>query len=342
MNSRERVRRSIYFSGPDHIPHYLCDGLENDIVWIWVPRPPAKQEWQLSGNQQCSIDEWGVTWRRARGSSAFGEAKAFPIEQISKHEKYDLPDLNNPAYIKQVAGQIWENQQSYNPKYVLGVLPFNSLNEGIHNIIGLENMFLAYHEEPEHLKQLIARFAAAQEESIRLLAANGCDGVMAYDDWGVQDRLLISREMIIEFFLTHYRRNWKIAHDLGMDVWMHSCGHISDILGDFIDAGLNVIQMDQQEHVGLESLNEQFGGKIAFWCPVDVQKTMVTGSPREVKEYVQRMIRTLGSHNGGFISMYYGSPEAVGHSAQNTAAMCEAFRLFGNDQRQSFLPFSDS
>ena len=134
---------------------------------------------------------------------------------------------------------------------MLGVLPFNSLNEGIHNIIGLEQMFLAYYECPEQLKSLIARFARAQQESIRLLAKYGFDGIMAYDDWGVQDRLLISRGMIEEFFMPHYRENWHLAHELGMEVWMHSCGHIADILPSFIDAGLNVIQMDQQEHIGL-------------------------------------------------------------------------------------------
>jgi uroporphyrinogen decarboxylase len=135
--------------------------------------------------------------------------------------------------------------------------------------------------------------------------------------------------MIIEFFMPHYQKNWRLTHELGMDVWMHSCGHITGILTDFIEAGLNVIQMDQQEHIGLKTLNEQFGGKVAFWCPVDVQKTMVNGSPQDVEAYVKRMIQTLGSHNGGLISMCYSSPDAVGHSKDNTHAMCKAFRTFG-------------
>jgi uroporphyrinogen decarboxylase len=329
MLSRERVKKAVYFEGPDRIPHYLTDGLENDIIWIWIRRPSQQPQWQPQGNFELCVDEWGVTWQRVKGGADFGEAKAFPIRDITEHARYQFPDINNRIYLEEIRPQLEENRRSSNPKYALGVLPFVSLNEGIHNIIGLEQMFLAYHEHPKELKDLIARFAMAQQESIRLLAQYGFDGVMGYDDWGVQDRLLISREMIVEFFMPHYRKNWQLAHDFGMDMWLHSCGHIAGILPDFIDAGLNVIQMDQQEHIGLDALNNQFGGKIAFWSPVDVQKAMVTGTPQDVRNYVKRMIQTLGSHNGGLISMCYTSPDAVGHTKENTAAMCEAFRAFG-------------
>ena len=41
------------------------------------------------------------------------------------------------------------------------------------------------------------------------------------------------------------------------------------------------------------------------------------------------MIETLGSHNGGFVSMAYSTPDDVNHSPENMAAMCEAFRSYG-------------
>jgi uroporphyrinogen-III decarboxylase len=171
--------------------------------------------------------------------------------------------------------------------------------------------------------------AEKQRESIRMLAAIGCDGVMGYDDWGLQDRLMVRPEMIEEFFMPHYRRNWALAHELGMDVWLHSCGYIIEILPMFVEAGLNVIQMDQQENMGLEALDACVGGRLAFWCPVDIQQTMVHGSIEEIRAYVRRMIATLGAHNGGLISMAYSSPEAVNHTPEKIAAMCAAFREYG-------------
>jgi len=325
MVSRERVKRAIHFEGPDRLPHYLPDGGPNDILWLWIPRPPERQAWRPHGNHERRIDEWGVTWERSEGQSV-GEAIEWPIADITQQAKYVLPDLNHPRYYMEARAAIEASNRELNPLYCLGVMPFSSLNEGTHNIMGLQRMFLAYYEQPEHLKALLARMAAAQRESIVRLARCGCDGIMAYDDWGLQDRLMVSLDLVIEFFLPHYRANWRSAHELGMDVWMHSCGNTLELLPALIDAGLDVIQLDQQENMGLDNLDRVAGGKLAFWCPVDIQQTMVRGTPEDVRHYVQRMTATLGGHNGGLISMAYSSPKAVNHSGENTAAMCQAFR----------------
>jgi hypothetical protein len=109
---------------------------------------------------------------------------------------------------------------------------------------------------------------------------------------------------------------------------MHSCGYIIEMLPKFAEAGLTVIQMDQQENMGLENLAEKVGGKIAFWCPVDIQKTMIEGSLDDIRNYVKRMINTIGSFNGGLVSMAYTTPEDIGHTPEKIAAMCEAFRKY--------------
>lgn len=329
MTSRERVKRAIHFHKPDRVAHFLPDGKENDLLWLWPLQPPEKQPWREVNGIDRRIDEWGVTWERPHGHAEFGEAKGFPITDITRQAEYLFPDLNNPKYLEEAAKKIKANNSVVNPQYCLGVMPFSSLNEGVHLIMGLDNMFLAYYEHPEDLQALIGRLAESQRESIRKLADLGSDGVMGYDDWGLQDRLMVSLEMIEEFFIPHYRENWKLAHDLGMDVWLHSCGYIIEALPRFIDAGLDVIQMDQQENMGLERLNNEFGGKIAFWCPVDIQKTMVEGSVEDIQKYVQRMLGTLGSHNGGLVSMAYSTPDAVGHAPEKTVAMCQAFRGYG-------------
>ena len=217
-----------------------------------------------------------------------------------------------------------------NRKYILTTAPYCSLNEGIHNLMGLENMCVAYYEEPDAMKAFIARLADKQRESIQIVAELGTDGVMFYDDWGLQDRLMVSHEFIDEFFMPHYRSNWAYAQELGLDVWLHSCGYIIDILDDFIDAGLNVIQQDQQENMGIDQLNERVGGRLAFWCPVDIQRTMITGTLDEIRAYATKMVTTLGGHHGGFVSMAYSTPDDVEHTPEKLAAMSEAFRAAEN------------
>jgi hypothetical protein len=329
MNSRERVRRAISFRGPDHVPHYLPDGRENDILWLWMPRPPDRQPWHDIGGHQRRIDAFGVVWERVN-EETFGEAVAWPVADVTRQASYTFPDLNAAAHFEEARRRIAANNRAPNPKYCLGVMPFSSLNEGTHNIMGLENMFLAYYQHADDLAALIGRLAEHQRRSIRLLAEIGCDGVMGYDDWGLQDRLMVRPAMVEQFFMPHYRRNWGLAHSLGMDVWLHSCGYIIDLLPTFVDAGLDVVQMDQQENMGLENLDACVGGRLAFWCPVDIQQTMVKGSLADIEAYVRRMVGTVGSHNGGLISMAYSTPEAVHHTPEKLMAMSAAFRRYGD------------
>jgi hypothetical protein len=83
--------------------------------------------------------------------------------------------------------------------------------------------------------------------------------------------------------------------------------------------------MDQQENMGLELLNERFGGRITFWCPVDIQNTMCTGSEQEIRNYCHRLTESLGRPAGGFIAKWYGDPRGAGHTDEAIEAMCSEF-----------------
>lgn len=330
MTSRERVKRAIQFQGVDRMPHYLPDGKENDILWLWTPREPDPRPWAVGADGfEHRTDAWGTTWTRPPGETNHGEKTGLAVPDVTRQADYVFPEENNPRHFADAARAIAANNASPNPKYCLGVMPFSSINEGAHNLLGLDRMFVAYYEEPDHLKALIVRLAEAQRTSIRRLAEIGCDGVMGYDDWGLQDRMMVGMNLIDEFFKPHYEANWKLAHDLGMDVWLHSCGYILPLLPRLHAWGLNVIQQDQQENQGLENLDAAIGGKLAFWCPVDIQQTMIHGSLDDIRAYVRRMIATLGNHNGGLVSMAYSTPQTINHTPEKLAAMCAAFREYG-------------
>jgi uroporphyrinogen-III decarboxylase len=132
-----------------------------------------------------------------------------------------------------------------------------------------------------------------------------------------------------QFFKPRYARVYQEAHRHGMLTFLHSCGHIADLLDDLIEAELDVIQMDQQENMGMENLARRFGGRLCFWCPVDIQQTMVFGGIEDVRSYARKLMYTLGNFNGGFIAQWYASPQAVNHSQEKINAMAETFVKYG-------------
>jgi hypothetical protein len=136
MTSRERVRKAIHFRGPDRIPHYLPDSGENDILWLWPPRLPPKQDWTNRGDTDWMTDEWGaVRYRAAGGVYGFGEVHTPPIPDITRQAEYVFPELNAPERFDDWRRQIAENAALANPKYVLGVYSYGFFERYVQRMI---------------------------------------------------------------------------------------------------------------------------------------------------------------------------------------------------------------
>jgi hypothetical protein len=331
LSGLERVRRAVHFQQPDHIPHFLPDGGPNDIEWLWLERPRTGLAvgWHPveDGRRWQCTDEWGNVFERF-GPSGSGEVIRPVLARWEGLERV-LDMLASPPPADSIAAAREQIAADHGQHYQLAVLQYPSLFATCHYLRGLTTFLTDLLEFPLEVGRLLDRLADSQMLCVDLLASAGAHGVMGYDDWGIQDRPLIHPRLWRQVFAPRYRRVWQHARARGMEVWLHSCGQIMPLLEDMLDCGLNVVQMDQQENMGVETLGQRFGGRLAFWCPVDIQGAMVRGGPQDVERYTREMIYHLGRQGGGFISKYYPSPQDVQHTAENTAAMCRAFRRWG-------------
>ena len=164
----------------------------------------------------------------------------------------------------------------------------------------------------------------------------GAHGFIFCDDWGLQNRLMISPKAWRAIWKPRYARIYQAAHEAGLLNFLHSCGYIVDILDDLIEIGLDVIHMDQQENMGLAVLGERFGGRLTFFAPVDIQQTLARGKPDEIRAYARQMVTRLGTpgtdgfrFGGGFIPRWYSDPVGAGHSPEALQTMCEVFVELG-------------
>ncbi len=148
---------------------------------------------------------------------------------------------------------------------------------------------------------------------------------MFAEDWGMQDRLLIDPILWREMFKDDFRALCGRAHDHGMHVLMHSCGYIYDIIGDLCEVGIDCLQLDQPQLSGIDRLADNFGGRMSFWCPVDIQQTLQSRDEKRIAEEARCLIERLGCYGGGFIAGYYGSNEALGLDPKYQDVACRAF-----------------
>ena len=315
MTGGERVRRAVLFQGPDRIPRSLPDPWGSDFFRLgtgadpnWKPGKPGE-------------DEWGCVWEKDPEGKTMGQVTFHPLSDYSMFDNFSFPDYSLPARYKDTKETIKTNKDE---KFVLAGIPL-SLIHRLEYLRGHVEAWTDPYEHPDELGRILDKLADIAIESIAHLAEFGVDGIFSCDDWGLQDRPMVSPDIFKEFFQPRYARVYEYARERNILCFLHSCGHISELLDGLIEAGLNVIQMDQQENMGVENLANRFGGRLCFWCPVDIQQTMVNGTLDDIRAYAHKLVDSFGKFNGGFISIWYSSPDAVGHSQERIAAMCEAF-----------------
>jgi uroporphyrinogen decarboxylase len=292
VTSKERVKKAILFQCPDRIPFDLSPPWGSDFLCVEIKEEKFKQ-----------------------------------LPDYTNLGTYKFPNYKNSKIYISAEETISKNTED---KFVIAKMPLGFIRV-IEHLRGYEAAWTDANLYPREFGKLLDKLTEIILEVIDNFSKIGVDGVLFLDDWGLQDKLMIGPDVWRRFWKPRYKKICHFAHKKGLLTFLHSCGYIVNILDDLIEAELDVIQMDQQENMGVEKLSELFGGKICFWCPVDIQNTMVKGSVDDVKNYAKKLIESFGKFNGGFMAKSYPSPEAVNHSKGKTDAMAEVFVNYGKE-----------
>jgi len=284
----------------------------------WDPAVKTSSIWE---------DEWSVIWARLSGDITMGQPALHPLLSYDWLDTFRWPDYSKKERYLQMQEDVKKNTGD---KFVLASIAF-SLMHRLEYLRGHVNAWTDPYIYPEQLRTLLGILSELAILQIDNVAESGVDGIFSADDLGFQDRPMVSPEIFHEFFAPYYKRVYQHAKRKGLLTFLHSCGYIIDLLDDLIDAGLHVIQMDQQENMGVENLAKRFGGRVCFYCPVDIQNTMNKGTVEHVRAYSRKLIDILGAFDGGFIAKWYPAPEAAGHSIAKVRAMSEEFISYGSD-----------
>lgn len=123
-------------------------------------------------------------------------------------------------------------------------------------------------------------------------------------DFGQQRGPFISRKAYRQLFMPfHQAVNGWIHANTTWRSFIHSCGSVSALIPDFIEAGFDILNPVQTSAADMDpgELKRRFGEQITFWGGgVDTQHTLPFGSPEDVRREVEERIRIFGS-GGGFV-----------------------------------------
>lgn len=319
MTGKEIIKRVLTFDAPPRIGLDFNDPHQKDIAWLSSARlcSPARDPYTEWGQYpdilsevpdfhgEVYVDPFGSIYGRL-GEKTKGECVKGALQDgWDALADYRMPEYD-PTYEVELRAQIDRNQD----RFLLAALPVGIFST-IRDVRRIDNMLVDLLLEQEKVGEFLGMVENFTCMLVEKAAAMGFDGVVMYDDWGTQHALMISPELWRKLFRPVYERVIARAHDLGMSFFLHSCGHVFEIIGDLIEVGVDAFQFDQPDLSGVDALADNFGGRATFWCPVDIQSIMATGDRAKIEAEARKMVQRFAAHGGGFIAKDYPAWEDI-------------------------------
>jgi hypothetical protein len=321
MTSKERVKRAIHWKHPDRVPilFFNRDLDRSDIQIADVV--------QHFGGPDGKQSEWGFEWEQA--DDTMGQPKSSLIRSWDQLHEFIPPVPHDPGRFQSV----FSVHEHYPDAYLMASLVLSGFTV-LTFLRGFSETLQDLYVHRDRIETLLDLIFEFETRVIRNVADTPADAVAFYDDWGDQDRLLISPALWREIFKPRYKEQFRIAHESGVDVYFHSCGYIREIIPDLIEIGVDLLNISQPNLYDIEALGRDHGGDVCFVCPVSYQTTSITGTRDDIFREANRLVQNLGRPDGGFIG-YVEAYESIGLSQQNYQNCVDAFVELGQYSNSS-------
>jgi len=281
-------------------------------------------------------DEWGIVHRRPYPYGLYFSIFRVPLDDpelsINDIENYPWPKMDDPQRIRHLRSQA-EVYQSQGYAVVLKD-PFAGIFEMAQRMVGMENllvMMLTQEKLAEALFEKMSHLKLAFWEMALPQLADMVDVISQTDDYGTQQSQLISPRMYRRLIKPYWRSVLQRIRQLAPHarLFFHSCGNVRPLIPDLIEIGVDILNPIHIRATGMEpgALKRDFGDALVFWGGgVDTQNVLPYGSPKEVKEDVQRNIQALAPGGGFVFSAVHNIQADV--PPENFLAMWEALFEF--------------
>jgi uroporphyrinogen decarboxylase len=321
LSRKETVDRAIRFDRPDRVPivFWNRDQAEGDVMLYHLSLGLQPRDDPTINAWDWSVNEWGYKLE-SMNDGTMGHPVTPKYPELPTAEQIRTPPLREDERMAAVPRFL----EGCGDRYRLASLDLSGFTvytflRGFEN--SMEDVLLA----PRQFEALLDVILEFECNLIRMAARYGFHGIHFADDWGTQSGLIVSPSLWRRVFKPRYRRQFGLARELGLHVWYHCCGNLTEIAGDFHEIGVDVLNISQPNVVDVQNVGRQLRGKQCFLIPISYQTVSIQGTREEIFAEAERLYDLLGVAEGGFIG-YVEEYGCMGMSEENYRACGEAFR----------------
>ena len=276
----------------------LLISLGNDCVGIAATAPDNHPS--VADEKGIITNEWGM---RFKNSGLYNEFYDYPMANVSLPDdinQYPFPDPLGPGRFSQAE----ETIKCYKNKFAIVADLETAIFETSWYLTGLEKFLVDLITEAPYLNKLLDRVMEINVATGKHLIEMGADILWAGDDFGTQHGMIMDPELWRKVFKPRIKLMFEEFRQVNPEIKLawHSCGSIPEIIPDFLEVGLDILNPVQPQAKGMDpvSLKKQYGKDLVLFGGIDLQKLLPYNSPEKIKIEVRRICRILGK-GGGYI-----------------------------------------
>jgi uroporphyrinogen decarboxylase len=223
-----------------------------------------------------------------RGERTLKEIERFPFRMMSEGTERGM------------AEDAWEaRQQGRVTQCWIG-----HIYENAWQVRGYEDFLADFSLAPENCEYILQRFADHNLAFAVAAARAGVDMIRTGDDVAGQNGMIFGAERWRRVLKPLWQRIYAEAKRIKPDIkiWYHSDGDITEIIGDLIDIGVDILNPLQPECMDVAALKRKFGSHLVFDGAIGTQSVMPFGSPEDVRRTVLKAKRELGQDGALILS----------------------------------------
>jgi len=255
-------------------------------------------------------DIWGTGWHKEQ-TGVMGFPRENPLADMTALHDYAWPDPSDERICRQIYDLA--DQFPHDDRFLCG-RHRDTLWEKAYMLVGMENMMVYFHTEPNYAREILHRIMDFQMGIAQHYLKLGIELANLGDDLGTQSSLILSPDIIDKFLVPEYERLFGLYRSRGVLIDFHSCGHIEPVLETLMDLGVNILNPVQATANDLAALREKTMGRMALSGAIST-KLLMEGPCELIVSEVRRTMWLLGRQGGYFCCPDQGLPFPEAHFA---------------------------